>query len=170
VHGLVQPGDTARLRSGEWLLVHGGASGIGTTAIQIGVALGAHVAVTAGSPAKLERCRELGAELAIDYHDDDFVGAVRAGTDGHGADVVLDIVGAAYLGPNVDVLAPDGRLVVIGLQKGRRAELDLGTMLARRLTVAATSLRSRPLAQKAASSSGSAPECGRWSSRRRCGR
>jgi putative PIG3 family NAD(P)H quinone oxidoreductase len=140
---------TAHLAAGEWLLVHGGSSGIGTTAIQIGRALGAHVAVTA-SPAKLDRCRELGAEVAIDYHTDDFVEVLREHTEGHGADVVLDIVGAAYLLRNVDVLAPDGRITVIGLQKGRRGELDLGVLLTKRGTVAATSLRARPLTQKAA--------------------
>ena len=140
----------ARLAEGEWLLAHGGSSGIGTMAIQIGKALGAHVAVTAGSAAKLERCRELGADVTIDYREQDFVHELREHTDGHGADVVLDIVGAAYLPRNVDVLAPDGRIVVIGMQKGRRGELDLGALLAKRGTVAATGLRSRPPAQKAA--------------------
>ncbi len=139
-----------RLQPGEWLLVHGGSSGIGTTAIQIAKALGAHVAVTAGSPAKLARCRDLGADLAIDYSTEDFVEATRAATGGRGADVILDIVGAAYLARNVDALAADGRLVVIGMQKGRRAELDLGALMAKRGSVASTGLRARPLDQKAA--------------------
>lgn len=140
----------AHLRSGEWLLVHGGASGIGTMAIQVARALGARVAVTAGSVDRLARCSELGAEVLCSYRDEDFVEVVRAGTGGHGADVVLDIVGAAYLARNLDVLAAAGRLVVIGLQGGRRAELDLGTLLAKRATVVGTTLRSRPLAEKAA--------------------
>lgn len=139
-----------RLTAGEWLLVHGGSSGIGTTAIQIGKALGAHVAVTAGSDAKLERCRELGADVTVDYTTQDFVEVVRAATDGRGADVVLDIVGAAYLERNVDVLAADGRIVIIGMQKGRHAELDLGVLMSKRGTVASTGLRARPLAQKVA--------------------
>jgi putative PIG3 family NAD(P)H quinone oxidoreductase len=139
-----------RLSAGEWLLVHGGSSGIGTTAIQIGKALGAKVAVTAGSAAKLARCRELGADVTVDYTSQDFVEAVRDASGGRGADVVLDIVGAAYLERNVAVLAADGRLVVIGLQKGRRAELDLGALMTKRGTVAATGLRSRPVDQKAA--------------------
>jgi putative PIG3 family NAD(P)H quinone oxidoreductase len=139
-----------RLVAGEWLLVHGGSSGIGTTAIQIGKALGANVAVTAGSAAKLARCRELGADVTVDYTSQDFVEAVRAASGGRGADVVLDIVGAAYLERNVDVLAADGRIVVIGMQKGRRAELDIGVLMSKRGTIASTGLRSRPVAQKAA--------------------
>ena len=140
----------AGLRAGETLLVHGGAGGIGTFAIQAGVALGATVAVTAGSAEKLERCRELGAHVLVNYRDEDFVAAVRAATDGRGADVVLDNMGGKYLARNVDVLAPGGRLVVIGLQGGTRAELDLGRLMAVRGTVAATTLRARPVAEKAA--------------------
>jgi len=139
-----------RLAAGEWLLVHGGSSGIGTTAIQIGKALGAHVAVTAGSAAKLERCRDLGADVTVDYTTQDFVEVIRAASDGRGADVVLDIVGAAYLERNVDVLAADGRILIIGMQKGRHAELDLGVLMSKRGTVASTGLRARPVAQKAA--------------------
>ncbi len=139
-----------RLTAGEWLLVHGGSSGIGTTAIQIGKALGAHVAVTVGSAAKLRRCRELGADVTIDYTTQDFVEVARAASDGRGADVVLDIVGAAYLERNVDVLAADGRIVIIGMQKGRHAKLDLGLLMSKRGTLASTGLRSRPVAQKAA--------------------
>jgi len=139
----------AGLKPGETLLVHGGASGIGTMAIQLARALGARVACTAGSDAKLRRCRELGAELAIDYTSEDFVAAVRDFTGGSGADVILDIMGGAYLQRNVAALAIGGRLVVIGLQGGATAELDLGTMLRRRLTVHAASLRARPVAEKA---------------------
>jgi len=139
----------ARLRPGETLLVHGGASGIGTMAIQLGKAVGARVAVTAGSPEKLERCAELGADILVDYREQDFVEEVRAATDGHGADVVLDIIGAKYLERNVRVLAVGGRLVVIGLQGGVRGELHLGALLAKRGTIAATSLRRRPGNEKA---------------------
>lgn len=140
---------TAALRAGEVLLVHGGASGIGTAAIQVGVALGATVAVTAGAAAKLARCTELGASITVNYRDADFVDAVRAATGGRGADVVLDIIGAKYLSRNVDVLAPDGRLVVIGLQGGRLAELDLSALMAKRASITGTTLRARPAAQKA---------------------
>nr|BFF01774.1 NAD(P)H-quinone oxidoreductase [Streptoalloteichus tenebrarius] len=134
----------ARLREGEVLLVHGGSGGIGTHAIQVGKALGARVAVTASGP-RLERCRELGADITIDYREQDFVSALKEATDGHGADVVLDNMGAAYLARNVDVLAMDGRLVVIGMQGGRRAELDLGTLLTKRASVTGTGLRGRPV-------------------------
>lgn len=140
----------AGLSPGETLLVHGGASGIGTMAIQLARAHGARVACTAGSPAKLERCRELGADLAINYRTEDFATAVADFTGGRGADVILDIMGAAYLPRNIDVLATGGRLAVIGLQGGSVGELDLGTMLRRRLTVHAASLRARPVAEKAA--------------------
>jgi putative PIG3 family NAD(P)H quinone oxidoreductase len=140
----------ARLRPSEVLLVHGGSSGIGTMAIQLARQIGATVAVTAGSADKLARCAELGAEVLVNYHEDDFVDAVRTATHGHGADVVLDNMGAKYLSRNVDVLATNGRLVVIGLQGGRRAELDLGQLLAKRAAVLATSLRSRPETEKAA--------------------
>lgn len=140
----------AGLRPGETLLVHGGSSGIGTMAIQLARQVGARVAVTAGSAAKLERCRELGAQILIDYKGQDFVAALREATDGHGADVVLDNMGAAYLGRNVEVLAPNGRLVVIGLQGGTKGELDLGMLLRKRAAVLATALRSRPAEEKAA--------------------
>lgn len=142
--------DTGRLREGETLLVHGGSSGIGTMAIQLAREAGARVAVTAGSPAKLDTCRALGAEILVDYREQDFVREVRAATDGAGADVVLDIMGAKYLGRNVDVLATNGRLVVIGMQGGTKGELDIAALLGKRATVAATSLRSRPAQEKAA--------------------
>ncbi len=141
---------TAALVPGEWLLVHGGSSGIGTMAIQLAHALGAHVAVTAGSAEKLEVCRSLGAEVLVNYRAEDFVEAVKAATDGAGVDVILDNMGAKYLARNVDALAAYGRLVVIGLQGGTRAELDLGVLLRKRASVAATSLRARPADEKAA--------------------
>src|SRR5215472_10319219 len=140
----------AQLAPGQTILVHGGASGIGTMAIQLGRALGARVACTAGSDAKLARCRELGAELAINYRDEDFVAAVLDFTEGRGADVILDIIGAAYLPRNVSVLATGGRLVVIGMQGGSVGELDLGQLLRKRAAVHASTLRARPLAEKAA--------------------
>ena len=141
---------TAGLRPSELLLVHGGGSGIGTMAIQLARTIGARVAVTAGSPAKLERCRELGAQILIDYHEEDFVSRVREATEGRGADVVLDVMGAKYLARNLAVLAVNGRLVIIGLQGGAKAEINLGQLLAKRAAVIATTLRSRPVEEKAA--------------------
>ena len=140
----------AGLRSGETLLVHGGGSGIGTFAVQLAKARGARVAVTAGSAEKLARCAELGADILINYREEDFVERLAEATGGAGADVVLDIVGAKYLARNVAALAPGGRLAVIGMQGGTRAELDLSALLAKRGTITATSLRARPLAEKAA--------------------
>jgi len=143
--------DRGGLQAGEWLLVHGGASGIGTIATQLAArVLGAHVAVTASSADKLARCRELGAQMGVDYTTEDFVEAVREATGGAGADVVLDTVGGKYLGRNVDVLATGGRIVTIGLLGGRKGELDLGMLLAKRAAVHATSLRGRPATEKAA--------------------
>jgi putative PIG3 family NAD(P)H quinone oxidoreductase len=139
----------AGLRSGELLLVHGGAGGVGTVALQLGRRHGARVVCTARAN-RLADCRALGAELAVDYAADDFVTRVRELSGGRGADVVLDNMGATYLARNVDVLAPGGRLVVIGLQGGRRGELDIGLLLAKRATVHATTLRVRPAAEKAA--------------------
>jgi putative PIG3 family NAD(P)H quinone oxidoreductase len=140
----------AELAAGDVLLVHGGSSGIGTMAIQVGKALGATVVTTASSPAKLARCRELGADVGVNYKHDDFVEAVREATDDGGADVILDIVGAAYLERNTEVLASGGRLVCIGMQGGSRGELDLGALLRKRGSIHATSLRGRPLTEKAA--------------------
>jgi putative PIG3 family NAD(P)H quinone oxidoreductase len=134
----------AGLRAGEVFLVHGGGSGIGTMAIQLAARAGARVATTAGSAEKLAFCRELGAEILVNYRDEDFVQVVKDATDGHGADVVLDIMGAKYLARNVDVLATGGRMVGIGMQGGTKAELDLGTLMRKRASVAATTLRSRP--------------------------
>ena len=140
----------AGLRAGEVLLVHGGTSGIGTMALQLATHAGARVLCTVGSAEKAARAVELGAERAIRYRDEDFVAVVREVTGGAGADVVLDNMGAAYLGRNVDALAVGGRLVVIGLQGGTRGELDLGALLGKRAAVFATSLRARPAAEKAA--------------------
>lgn len=134
----------SHLRPGEWLLIHGGGSGIGTFAIQWARAIGAHVAVTAGSDEKLARCAELGAELLINYREQDFAAEVPP------MDVILDVVGAKYLDANVRTLADGGRLVVIGLQGGVKAELNLGLLLAKRASVTATSLRTRSAEQKAA--------------------
>ncbi|MFJ9644350.1 NAD(P)H-quinone oxidoreductase [Streptomyces sp. NPDC101206] len=140
----------AHVRPGETVLVHGGSSGIGTMAIQLAKAVGATVAVTAGGPEKLARCKELGADVLIDYREQDFVAEVRAATGGAGADVILDIIGAKYLARNVDALAVNGRLAVIGLQGGVKAELNLGTLLSKRAAIAGTTLRARPQAEKAA--------------------
>lgn len=140
----------AGLRPGETLLVHGGSSGIGTMAIQLGMAIGAKVAVTAGGKEKLARCAELGADVLVDYREQDFVEELRAATGGAGADVILDIMGAKYLARNLDALAVNGRLAIIGLQGGVKAEINLGALLAKRAAVTATSLRSRPLEEKAA--------------------
>ncbi len=142
--------ELAGLRAGETLLVHGGSSGIGTMAIQLARAVGARVAVTAGSAAKLERCRALGAEILINYRESDFVEELAAATDGAGADVILDIVGARYLASNIAALATGGRLAIIGFQGGAKAELDLRKLLAKRGSIHATSLRARPAAEKAA--------------------
>ncbi len=129
----------AGLASGETFLVHGGAGGIGTHAIQVAKALGARVAVTAGSAERLRRCAELGADVLVNYREQDFVAEVGR------ADVVLDNMGAAYLDRNVDVLAPDGRLVIIGLQGGVKGELNIGKLLSKRASVTGTGLRFRPV-------------------------
>jgi putative PIG3 family NAD(P)H quinone oxidoreductase len=139
-----------RLAEGETLLVHGGASGIGTFAIQMAKATGARVITTAGSPEKLARCRELGADDVINYRDQDFVEVVKDVTGGEGAHVILDIMGASYLARNLDALATGGRLVIIGMQGGGRAELDLGALMPKRGSIHATTLRARPAAEKAA--------------------
>jgi putative PIG3 family NAD(P)H quinone oxidoreductase len=138
----------ARLAPGEVLLVHGGAGGIGTMAIQLAKARGATVACTAGTPAKLERCRELGADLAISYRDDDFVAAVRDYTGGRGADVILDIVGAPYLSRNIEALATGGRLLQIATRDGTHADVDLGVLMRKRISIFASTLRARPVAEK----------------------
>jgi putative PIG3 family NAD(P)H quinone oxidoreductase len=139
----------AHLRPGETLLVHGGSSGIGTMAIQLAKAVGAKVAVTAGTRAKLERCAELGADILVNYREQDFVEEVKNATDGAGADVILDNMGAKYLDRNVQALAVNGRLAIIGMQGGAKAELNIGALLTKRAAVSATSLRARPLEEKA---------------------
>ncbi|MET9489310.1 NAD(P)H-quinone oxidoreductase [Nocardia sp. NPDC006630] len=132
----------AGLHSGNLLLIHGGGSGIGTHAIQVGRALGARVAVTAGSDAKLERCRELGATVLINYREQDFVTVLQS--EYPGADIIFDNMGAAYLERNVAALAEDGQLVIIGMQGGVKAELNLAALLGKRGTIHATNLRRRP--------------------------
>ncbi|CKN64354.1 oxidoreductase [Mycobacterium tuberculosis] len=136
---------TAHLRPGQLVLIHGGASGIGSHAIQVARALAARVAITAGSPEKLELCRDLGAQITINYRDEDFVARLKQETDGSGADIILDIMGASYLDRNIDALATDGQLIVIGMQGGVKAELNLGKLLTKRARVIGTTLRARPV-------------------------
>ena len=140
----------AGLQPGEWFLVHGGAGGIGSMAIQLGSALGARVMATAGSAEKLAQCAELGAEVTIDYKQQDFVAEVKAATEGHGADVILDNMGASYLMRNVDALATEGRLLVIGLMGGTKGEIDLNQLMTKRGALISTRLRPRPVQEKAA--------------------
>ena len=137
------------LKESETLLVHGGSSGIGTMGIQLGKAFGARVATTAGSQEKLDRCRALGADILINYREQDFADEIETATDGHGADVILDGIGAKYLPQNVRALAPHGRLVTIGMLGGATGELDLGALLRKWGTVTATGLRARPRQEKA---------------------
>jgi putative PIG3 family NAD(P)H quinone oxidoreductase len=139
----------AGLRSGESLLVHGGAGGIGTFAIQLASALGVRVLATAGSAEKRALCTELGADVVVDYREQDFAAVVEQVTDGAGVDVILDNMGASYLARNVASLATQGRLVVIGLQGGTKAELDLNALMRKRAAVVGTTLRARPPAEKA---------------------
>jgi putative PIG3 family NAD(P)H quinone oxidoreductase len=141
--------ELGHLASLDTLLVHGGGGGVGTFAIQLAMARGARVLATARA-AKHEALLDLGAHAVIDYTTEDFVAAVRTATAGHGADVILDIIGASYLERNVDVLATGGRLIVIGLQGGRKAQLDLGVLIAKRGSVITTTLRSRSYDEKAA--------------------
>lgn len=141
--------DLGALQPGETLLVHGGAGGIGSFAIQAAKAIGVRVFATAGSADKLQRCRDFGADRAISYADEDFVAVIEAETGGHGADVILDNMGAAYLGRNVAALAFDGRIAMIGLQGGRDAQINLGAMMRKRAALFTTSLRDRPPAAKA---------------------
>lgn len=135
----------AGLGRGDTLLVHGGSSGIGTMAIQIAGLVGAAVFVTVGSEAKRDFCLELGAAAAINYREEDFGERVNELTDGRGVDVILDNMGAAYLARNVSALAPDGRLVIVGMQGGRKGELDMGALLAKRGSLHAMGLRGRPV-------------------------
>jgi putative PIG3 family NAD(P)H quinone oxidoreductase len=140
--------ERARLRKGETLLVHGGASGIGTTAILLGKAFDARVIVTAGSDEKCAACRELGADLAINYREVDFVEATLRATDGKGADVILDMVGGDYLARNTAAAAVEGRIALIATQGGNKAELDLRPLMIKRLTISASTLRAQPVANK----------------------
>ncbi|HYM43953.1 MAG TPA: NAD(P)H-quinone oxidoreductase [Steroidobacteraceae bacterium] len=140
--------ERSRLARGETLLVHGGASGIGTTAILLGKAFGARVIVTAGSAAKCAACRELGADQAINYHEGDFVEATLRATDGRGADVILDMVGGAYVARNVAAAATDGRIAVIAHMGGAKAEIDLRSLMVKRLQLGGSTLRPQPIENK----------------------
>lgn len=141
--------DVGRLTAGQSVLIHGGSGGVGSIAVQIAQALGAHVIATAGGAARCARVKDLGADVVVDYRAENFVDSVVNATDGRGVDLILDVVGAAYLADNVRALATNGHLVVIGMQKGRRGELDLGELLTKRASVSGTTLRSRPAAEKA---------------------
>ena len=149
---------TAHLAQGQTVLIHGGASGIGTHAIQVARALGARTAVTAGSDAQARLCARLGADIAINYREEDFVARIREATGGAGADVILDIMGAAYLDRNIDALAIDGQLIVIGMQGGVKGELNLGKLMGKRARVIGTTLRGRPVGGPTAR----APSWARW--------
>ena len=142
--------ERGRLRAGETLLVHGGSSGIGTTAIPLARLRGARVFATAGSDAKCAACTRLGAALAVNYRARDFVTEVRTATDGRGVDLILDMVGGPYLRRNLDSLAPEGRIVLIGLMGGAQAEIDLASLMSRRALLTGSTLRSRSVAQKGA--------------------
>lgn len=142
--------ERAALDEGEWVLVHGGSSGIGSTAIQLAKAFGAHVITTAGSPEKCEFCRTLGADVAVNYNKQDFVKEVMSATDGRGVDVVLDMVGGSYIPRNIACLAPNGRHVSIAFLDGPVAEINLVSIMLKRLTLTGSTLRARPLVFKAA--------------------
>jgi putative PIG3 family NAD(P)H quinone oxidoreductase len=142
--------ERGRLRSGEWLLVHGGASGIGTTAVQLAVARGARVIATAGAAHRCAAVERLGAARAVNYHDEDFVAVVREVTAGRGVDVVLDMVGGGYTPRNLECLAPEGRLVQIAVMGGATAEVPLFTIMQKRLTLTGSTLRARTPAEKGA--------------------
>jgi len=142
--------EAAHLGAGQTVLVRGGSGGVGSVAVQVArEAYGARAIATAGGPTRVARLAELGADVALDHRADDLVAQVLSATDGRGVDVVLDVVGAAAFADNLAMLADGGRLVVIGMQRGRRAELDLGLLLSRRLSVIGTTLRSRPVPDKA---------------------
>ena len=141
--------ERARLQPGESLLIHGGSSGIGVTAIQLAKALGSTVLVTVGNADKAKACLALGADVAINYRDQDFVEEVKTATSGRGVDVILDMVAGSYVARNVQCLADDGRAVIIAVQGGVKAEFDAGQVLRRRLTITGSTLRPRPIAFKA---------------------
>ena len=138
----------SRLQPGEWLLVHGGSSGIGVTAIVLAKAWGARVIVTAGSDDKCAACRALGADVAINYRQEDFVAATRAASEGHGADVILDMVGGEYVARDMEAAAVDGRIAVIATQGGREAGIDLGQLMVKRLMLGGSTLRPQSVQQK----------------------
>lgn len=142
--------ERGRLQAGETLLVHGGSSGIGTTAIMLGKAFGATVIATAGSAEKCEACRALGADTAVNYRDEDYVAATKAATGGNGADVILDMVGGSYVQRNFDAAAVEGRIVQIAFLEGAKVTLDLTRLMLKRLTFTGSTLRSRSVAEKAA--------------------
>jgi putative PIG3 family NAD(P)H quinone oxidoreductase len=142
--------DRGRLAAGQSFLVHGGSSGIGTTAIQLARAFGARVFATAGSPEKCTVCRDLGAERAIDYRQEDFVAILKEATQGRGVDVILDMVGGPYVEKNLRSLALEGRLVQIAFLQGSKVTLDLAHLMVRRQTITGSTLRPRPVADKAA--------------------
>ena len=142
--------ERARLQPGETLLVQGGSSGIGVTAIQLAKAFGCRVIVTVGDDAKAQACREIGADEAINYRTQDFVAEVRRLTEGRGADVILDMVAGSYVAREIQCLADDGRLSIIAVQGGSKAELDAGALLRRRLTITGSTLRPRTTEYKAA--------------------
>lgn len=137
------------LKPGQWLLVHGGASGIGTTAIQMGRMFGAHVLATAGSAAKVEACEKLGADRAVNYHKEDFVDAVREATGGRGANVILDMVGGPYIERDLRAAADDGAIMQIAFLQGSKVEIDLMRLMLRRLTLTGSTLRAQSTAAKA---------------------
>jgi len=139
----------AEIRAGETALVHGGGSGVGTAAIQLLAEAGVRSIVTAGSDEKCERCLGLGADVAINYRSGPFAAKVKTATNGRGADVILDSIGAGYLEQNIEALAPGGRLILIGLMKGSRAEIDLAAVLRRHLRIIGSTLRSRSVEDKA---------------------
>jgi putative PIG3 family NAD(P)H quinone oxidoreductase len=142
--------ELARLPEGGWLLVHGGGSGIGTAAIQLAKRAGARVVVTAGSDAKCARCRALGADVAVNYRNEKFVDAVKEATSGRGVDVILDSIGAPYLADNLAALAVGGRMSLIGMMGGSKAELNLALVLMKRLQIIGSTLRARAAEEKAA--------------------
>jgi putative PIG3 family NAD(P)H quinone oxidoreductase len=137
-------------KAGDTVLIHGGTSGIGTTAIQLAAAWGARVFATAGSPEKARACEKLGAERGIDYRSEDFVAVIRAATGGYGIDITLDMVAGSYVQRNLDIAAVEGRIVTISMLGGSRAEINMNTVLPKRLTLTGSTLRSRTVAQKAA--------------------
>ncbi len=140
--------ERSHLRPGEWLLVHGGTSGIGTTAILLAKAFGAHVIATAGSAQKCAACVRLGADVAIDYKNADFVAGALEATQGRGVDVILDMVGGTYVARDIAAAAPEGRIAVIATQGGRLAEIDLGALMGKRLTIGGSTLRPQTVARK----------------------